>query len=155
VHEEELENWQMPDWWFREKRPENDDKYFENMIRVIFQAGLNWRVIDGKWPETKKAFMNFDIDKVACFTSSDVERLMLDAGIVRNRGKIKATIYNAKGFQAIKKQFGSFQAYLDSLDKSDNYANVVKDLISKFKWLGPSTANTFLYTVGEKINPWG
>ena len=66
----------MPEWWYREKRPPNDNAYFENMIRVIFQAGLNWRVIDNKWPAIKKAFANFDIDKAASFTNADVEHLM-------------------------------------------------------------------------------
>jgi DNA-3-methyladenine glycosylase I len=144
----------MPEWWYRGKCPPNDNAYFENMTRVIFQAGLNWHVIDGKWTEFKKAFANFNIDKVAAFTSADVERLVEDEGIVRNRAKIEATIYNAKGFQAIKKQFGSFQAYIESLDKSNNYANAIQDLIGKFKFLGPSSASTFLYTVGEKIKPW-
>jgi len=124
------------------------------MCRVIFQAGLNWRVIDNKWPTIKKAFANFDIDKVASFTNTNVELLMKDPGIVRNKGKIQATIQNAIRFQAIRKHFGSFQAYIDSLDKSNNYANAVKDLISKFKWLGPPSASLFLYTVGEKISPW-
>ncbi|MGD0644592.1 MAG: DNA-3-methyladenine glycosylase I [Candidatus Bathyarchaeia archaeon] len=151
MHEQ---NWQAPEWWYREKSPTNDNAYFENMGRVIFQAGLNWQVIDKKWPTIKKAFANFDINKVACFTDADVERLMKDAGIVRNKGKIQATIQNAIRFKAIEKLFGSFQAYLDSLDKSNNYANAVKDLISKFKWLGPSSASLFLYTVGEKISPW-
>ena len=148
------QHWQMPDWWYRGKCPPNDNAYFENMTRVIFQAGLNWHVIEGKWPTMKKAFANFNIDEVACFTGTDVERLMRDGGVVRNRGKIEATIYNAKGFLAIKKQFGSFKAYIDSLDKSNNYAKAIEDLIGKFKWLGPSSASTFLYTVGEKISPW-
>ena len=144
----------MPDWWYREKRPSTDEAYFENMCRVIFQAGLNWHVIDNKWPSIKKAFSNFKIGKVACFTEADVERLMKDPGIIRNKGKIKAIIQNAQNFKAIEKQYGSFQKYLDSLDKSNNYENVVKDLVNKFKWLGPSSASTFLYTVGEKISVW-
>ena len=78
---------------------------------------------------------------------------MKDAGIVRNKGKIKAIIQNAQNFKAIEKQNGSFQKYLDSLDKSDNYANVIRDLVNKFKWLGPPSASLFLYTVGEKIIP--
>jgi DNA-3-methyladenine glycosylase I len=144
----------MPDWWCRDKKPSNDKIYFENMCRVIFQAGLNWHVIDNKWPTTKKAFANFNIREVANFTNTDVERLMRDPGIVRNRGKIKAIIQNAQNFTAIEKQYGSFQKYLDSLDKSDNYANTIKDLVNKFKWLGPPSAGLFLYTVGEQIDPW-
>jgi len=144
----------MPEWWCRGQRPANDERYFENMCRVIFQEGLNWHVIDNKWPTTKNAFANFDIDTVACFTSADVERLLKDTGIVRNRSKIEAIIYDAQGFKTIKEHFGSFQAYLDSLDKSNNYEAVVKDLTSKFKHLGPSSASLFLYTVGEKIKAW-
>jgi DNA-3-methyladenine glycosylase I len=147
-------HWQMPEWWLRDKRPSNDNVYFENMCRVIFQAGLNWQVIDNKWPTIKKAFANFNIDKVACFTNQDVQRLLNDEGIVRNKGKIQAIIQNAQNFKAIEKQYGSFQKYLDSLDKSNNYDNIVKDLVNKFKWLGPPSASTFLYTVGEKISVW-
>ncbi len=148
------EHWQMPEWWCRDKRPSNDAVYFENMCRVIFQAGLNWHVIDNKWPTTKKAFANFEISEIANFTNSDVERLMRDPGIVRNKGKIKAIIQNAQNFVAIEKQYGSFQKYIDSLDKSNNYENAIKDLVNKFKWLGPPSASLFLYTVGEKIDPW-
>jgi len=147
------QNWKMPEWWYREKRPPNDDAYFENMCRVIFQSGLNWRVIEDKWPTTKNAFANFEVSKVAHFSDAEVENLMKDAGIVRNKGKIKAIIQNAQNFKIIEKQYGSFQKYLDSLDKSDNYANVIKDLVNKFKWLGLPSASLFLYTVGEKINP--
>jgi DNA-3-methyladenine glycosylase I len=151
---QEHETWQMPEWWSREKRPSIDSVYFENMCRVIFQAGLNWHVTDNKWPTTKKAFANFKIGDVANFTNTDVERLIRDPGIIRNKVKIKAIIQNAQNFIAIEKQYGSFQKYLDSLDKSNNYENAVKDLVNKFKWLGPPSANLFLYTVGEKINPW-
>jgi DNA-3-methyladenine glycosylase I len=148
----EEQNWQPPEWWCTKgKRPTSDDAYFENMCRIIFQAGLNWSVIDKKWPTTMKAFENFSIDKVSSFTNSDVIRLMKDEGIVRNLGKIKAIIQNAILFQQIKKECGSFQKYLDSLDKSKNYADVVKELSSRFKWLGPPSASLFLYTVGEGI----
>lgn len=151
---QEHKTWQMPDWWCRNERPANDKVYFENMCRVIFQAGLNWQVIDNKWATTKNAFVNFDIKEIACFTDSDVQQLLKDPGIVRNKGKIKAIIQNAQNFIAIEKRYGSFQKYLDSLDKSNNYALVIKDLVNTFKWLGPPSASLFLSTVGEKIDPW-
>jgi DNA-3-methyladenine glycosylase I len=116
---------------------------------------LNWSIIDKKWPTTKKAFADFSIDKVACFDDVDLERLMKDKGIVRNRGKLQAIILNANQFKEIQKKYGSFQNYLDSLDKTNNYAGVVKELSRKFKWLGPPSASLFLYTVGESINPEG
>ena len=150
----EEQHWQMPVWWYRKKRPSTNEEYFENMSRVIFQAGLNWHVIDNKWPSIKKAFSDFNVGKVACFNNVDVERMMRDPEVIRNKGKIKGIIQNAQNFIAIEKQYGSFQKYLDSLDNSNNYENVVKDLVNKFKWLGPSTASTFLYTVGEKIKVW-
>ena len=145
------EHWSPPNWFYVNKRPSSDDAYFENMCRVIFQAGLNWNVVDKKWPTTKQAFDEFSIKKVSSFTDSDVARLMKNKGIIRNKGKISAIIQNAKEFERIKKDHCSFQAYLDHLDKSRNYSLVVRELTTKFKWLGPSSASIFLYTAGEKI----
>ncbi len=145
------EEWHPPAWMYRDKRPPNDDAYFENMTRVIFVAGLNWKMIDKKWPNFKKAFKNFSIDKVARFSDDDEEQLKNNPGIVRNRAKIAAVIYNAGQFQNIQKEFGSFQRFIDSLDKSNNYALVVKELGKRFSRLGPSSARIFLYSVGEKI----
>lgn len=143
--------WRPPAWIYRDKRPTSDDAYFQNMTRVIFLAGLSWKMIDEKWPNFKKAFNNFSIAEVAKFDENDVKRLMSDAGIVRNRAKIIATINNANQFQNIKKEHGSFQSYLDSLDKSNNYASVIKELGKKFSRLGPSSARIFLFSVGENI----
>ncbi len=150
------QNWKPPDWWCPTgKRPVSDDVYFEHMCRIIFEAGLNWSVIDKKWVTTKKAFANFIIDKVARFDDVDLERLLKDEGIVRNRGKLQAIILNAREFKEIQKQYGSFRKYLDGLDKSENYAKVAKEMSGKFKWLGPSSAMMFLYTVGEDVkHPW-
>jgi 3-methyladenine DNA glycosylase Tag len=135
---------------YRKSRP--DDKgYFENMTRVIFQGGLNWRIIDKKWPNFQEAFNNFSINEVAEFDDSEVERLMKDSGIVRNRAKITATIKNANQFQTIIRTSGSFQRYLDNLDKSNNYEHIVKELAEKFSRLGPASTRIFLYSVGENI----
>lgn len=144
-------SWSPPKWMYRDRRPPSDDVHFENMTRVIFLAGLSWKMIDKKWPNFKKAFKNFSIDEVAKFDENDVKRLMSDAGIVRNRAKIIATINNAKQLQNIKKEYSSFQCYLDSLDKSNNYTLVIKLLGKKFNRIGPSSARIFLYSVGENI----
>jgi 3-methyladenine DNA glycosylase Tag len=150
----EQQHWKMPDWWLRDTRPANDDVYFENMCRVIFQAGLNWHVIDNKWTSMREAFADFKINQVACYTSTDAQNLLKNPKIIRNKGKIQAVIFNAIGFKIIQEHFGSFQKYLDSMDKSDNYVKVVKNLTDKFKWLGLPSAALFLYTVGEKIEVW-
>jgi len=146
------EEWRPPEWMYRKgKRPSNDNAYFENMTHVIFQAGLGWKMIAEKWPNFKKAFANFSIEKVAKFSDKDVERLMADKGIVRNRQKILATIHNAVQFQEIKKTYGAFQSFLDKLDKSNNYASVIKELSKRFERLGPSSARIFLFSVGEDV----
>jgi DNA-3-methyladenine glycosylase I len=140
-----------PSWIYRDRRPTSDEAYFENMTRVIFLAGLSWKMIDEKWANFKKAFKNFSITDVAKFDEEDMKRLTSDTGIVRNRAKIIAAINNAKQLQNIKREHGSFQSYLDRLDKSNNYASVIKELGKKFSRLGPSSARIFLYSVGEKI----
>jgi len=74
---------------------------------------------------------------------------MANKGIVRNKRKILATIHNAEQFQTIEKEFGSFQAYVDTLDKSNNYALVIKELSKKFKHLG-HPQHAFSCTVSER-----
>jgi len=145
------EKWTPPKWMHREKRPSSDDVYFENMTRVVFLAGLSWRMIDEKWPNFRKAFHNFSITEVAKFDETDIKRLVDNASIVRNKAKIIATMHNAKQLHSIRKECGSFQSYLDSLDKSNNYASVIKELGKKFSRLGPSSARIFLYSVGERV----
>ncbi len=141
-----------PGWFYRTgTHPPADEAYFENMTRVIFQAGLSWKLIERKWPNFKKAFENFAIERISRFDEENVKRLVADKGIVRNRKKILATIHNAKQFQTIREEFGSFQAYIETLDKSNNYASVIKELCKKFKHFGPSSARIFLYSVGEDV----
>ena len=141
----------LPDWVFKDKRPTTDQQYFENMTRCVFQGGLSWEMLAKKWSNFKAAFDNFDIDKVAAYGLEDQERLVNDAGIIRNKQKIMSTIFNAEEFQRVKAESGSFQKWLDSLDKSNNYSYVVKRLSSRFKRVGPGSASIFLWSVGEDL----
>jgi len=93
---------------------EDDQKMFEFLVLESAQAGLSWITILRKRENYRKAFAKFDAKKVAKFDAADVERLMNDPGIVRNRLKINAAISNARCFLAIQKEFGSFCAYLRS-----------------------------------------
>lgn len=131
-------------------RPGSDSGYFEQMSRTIFSAGLNWRVVDGKWPNFRRAFSNFSPEKVARYDDAKVQELLEDKGIVRNRGKILATINNAKEFVAIRKQQGSFDAYLGELRRLPEEQRC-RILAQEFAHLGPSTAVTFLRAVGEEM----
>jgi DNA-3-methyladenine glycosylase I len=141
----------MPGWVYKGRRPATDREYFENMTRCIFQGGLNWQMIANKWPNFREAFNGFDIDKVAAYGPDDVARLRGDEGIIRNRQKIEATIRNAEEFKRIAAEDGSFQKWLDGMDKGSNYDYVVKRLKSRFKRVGTGTAHIFLWSVGEPI----
>jgi DNA-3-methyladenine glycosylase I len=144
-------DWTPPNWMFRGEKPPNDKAYFENLIRCIFQAGLNWRVISNKWPFFIKAFDNFDLDIIAGYDEKKVNELLENKKIIRNKRKILATIENAKEFKRIIKDSGSFQNWLEEQDTTNNYSSVKKQLSKKLKHVGDTTAHIFLYTVGEDI----
>jgi DNA-3-methyladenine glycosylase I len=91
----------------------SDKKQFEFLILESAQAGLSWITILKRRAGYKKAFAGFDVRKVAAFGQKDVERLMKDKGIIRNRLKILAAISNAKLFIEIQKEFGSFKNYIE------------------------------------------
>lgn len=92
----------------------DDDKLFEFLLLEGAQAGLSWITILRRRENYRKAFAGFDAKKVAVFTEQDVERLMQDEGIIRNRAKIQSAVTNAQLFLAIQKEFGSFNKYLYS-----------------------------------------
>jgi DNA-3-methyladenine glycosylase I len=93
--------------------PVHDDQvFFEFLTLEGAQAGLSWTTILKKRENYRKAFVRFDVKKVAKFEKKRVARLMKDEGIVRNRLKIESTITNAKAFLAVQKEFGSFDKYI-------------------------------------------
>ena len=138
-----------PSW--NAKPPKNDNEYFERMTRTVFTAGLNWKVIENKWPNFQKAFAGFEIPKVAKFTDKDTKRLMADQGIVRNEKKIEATIHNAGEFLKLEKEHGTFQKYLDKFGKDEE--GLIDAVQERFQHVGPSTARTFLWSSGCKLTP--
>jgi len=94
------------------KEVTDDPKMFEFLVLESAQAGLSWITILKRRDAYRNAFADFNAEKVAVMTESDVERLMLDSGIIRNRKKIEATISNARHFLEIQKEFGSFCGYM-------------------------------------------
>ena len=96
--------------WGREVT--HDHKMFEFLVLESAQAGLSWITILKRREAYKKAFADYDAEKVARMTEQDVERLLQNSGIIRNRNKIKATITNAQHFLELQKEFGSFCNYL-------------------------------------------
>ncbi len=93
--------------------PVHDDrKLFEALVLDGFQAGVSWSIVLNKRENFRKAFQNFDPRRVAKYTDKDVERLLADAGIIRNRLKIMAAINNARHFLEVQDEFGSFDKYI-------------------------------------------
>jgi DNA-3-methyladenine glycosylase I len=90
----------------------NDKKLFEFLLLEGFQAGLSWRTILYKRQNFRKAFDNFDFNKVAKYDKRKINSLMKDTGIIRNQLKINSAVSNAKAFIAVRKEFGTFDKYI-------------------------------------------
>lgn len=130
--------------------PQGLSDYLAVMSRAVFEPGLNWSVVEAKWPGIVAAFDGFDPVRVASYAPPDIERLMADPHIIRNRRKIEAVIHNA-GEMLDLEAAGGFRAYLRS---KGSYEELVADMRSRFKFLGESGAYHFLYSVGEPVPTW-
>lgn len=119
---------------------DDDDLLFARLVLEINQAGLSWETILKKKDNFFKAFDEFNIDKVARYSDKKKEKLMQDAGIIRNRLKIEAAIHNAKCIKSIQKENGSFKKWLD-----DHHPKTKEEWVKLFKI-------TFRFTGGEIVN---
>jgi DNA-3-methyladenine glycosylase I len=106
----------------------DDDKLFEFLVLETFQAGLSWYTILKKRENFKVAFDNFDYKKIANYSEEKVQELLLDAGIIRNRLKVRGTILNAIAFMEVQKEFGSFSNYIWSFTGGKPIENNRKSL---------------------------
>jgi DNA-3-methyladenine glycosylase I len=127
--------------------PLHDDRLlFEFLILEGMQAGLSWETVLRKRDAFRRGFVRFDPVKVARFTSKDVARLMSDESIIRNRAKIEAAIGNAKAFLVLRKELGSFDAYVWKFHDKDVLS---KDLRKRgFRFVGPTIVESFMQAVG-------
>jgi len=126
---------------------QDDDQLFARLVLEINQAGLSWTTILNKKENFFKAFDNFDIGKVARYGQKQKDRLLQDAGIIRNRLKIDATIENARIIQGIQKEYGSFKQWLDKhhpLTKEE----WVKLFKKTFRFTGGEIVGEFLMSIG-------
>lgn len=125
----------------------NDDELFCRLILEINQAGLSWTTILKKQDNFRKAYHEFNIKKVASYKDKDFNRLMADAGIIRNRLKIRAAIDNAKTILNIQKEFGSFRNWLDFHHPMtrDEWTRLFK---KTFRFTGGEIVNEFLVSTG-------
>ncbi len=126
---------------------DDDNELFCRLVLEINQAGLSWTTILNKQENFRKAYHNLDIKKVAAYKEMDFERLMNDAGIIRNRLKINAAIENAKTILAVQQEYGSFKKWLahhHPLTKEE-WTKLFK---KTFKFTGGEIVNEFIMSTG-------
>ena len=147
--------------------PAHDDRHlFEMLVLEGAQAGLSWLTILKKREQYRRAFDNFDIGKVAAYSGDDVQRLLADAGIVRNRLKITSAIKNARGVLEIQREYGSFDAFIwrfaGNLPRQNEWKSLAEipprteqsDLMSRtlkkrgFNFVGSTICYAFMQAVG-------
>lgn len=115
----------------------DDQRLYEMLILESFQAGLSWSCILNKRENFRKAFDNFDIDKIINYDEIKIQELQNNTGIIRNKLKIKATINNSKIFKEIQKEYGSFDKYIWSFTNNqtiyefDKVSSELSDIISR------------------------
>ncbi|TMK27673.1 MAG: DNA-3-methyladenine glycosylase I [Actinobacteria bacterium] len=144
----------------------HDRRLFELLILEGAQAGLSWSTILKKRPAYRKAFDRFDPARIARYTAARVRRLMNDAGIVRNRAKIEATIANARAFLAVRREHRTFERYVWQLvggrpvhnawrrlgqgpTETDASRAMSRDLVRRgFRFVGPTICYAFMQATG-------
>lgn len=126
---------------------ENDNELFERLILEINQAGLSWDTILKKQENFRKAYSNFEITKVAGYEAKEIERLLNDTGIIRNKLKINAAIHNANVILQLQKDFESFKNWLDQNNKLTK-EEWVKLFKKTFKFTGGEIVGEFLMSTG-------
>ncbi len=144
----------------------DDRKLFEFMVLDAFQAGLSWSIVLRKRENFRKAFDNFDFEKIARYSEKKIAKLSNDAGIIRNKLKISATVTNAQAFIEVRREFGSFDKYIWSFTggktiknkwkamselpaKSEESDAMSKDLKKRgFKFVGSTICYAFMQAAG-------
>jgi DNA-3-methyladenine glycosylase I len=144
----------------------DDQKLFEFLVLDAFQAGLSWKTILHKRENFRRAFDNFEAEKIAVYSEDKIQELILDASIIRNRGKIRSTVKNAQLFLDIQQEFGSFSAYIWQFTNHKTIVNhfsqnseipvktpesdaMSKDLMKRgFKFVGSTICYAFMQAAG-------
>ena len=138
----------------------NEQYLFEMLILESFQAGLSWECVLNKREDFRKAYDNFNLDKICNYSDDKIDELINNKNIIRNKLKIKASVSNAKIFKNIREEYGSFRNYLKTftneeilyeIDKTTNELsdNISKDLKKRgMKFVGSVIIYSYLQAVG-------
>lgn len=150
----------------------DDGKLFEFLVLDTFQAGLSWKIVLHKRENFRRAFDNFDVQKIALYTEDKIQALMLDASIVRNQLKIRATVRNAQEFLRVRAEYGTFDNYIWQFTDHKTIVNhptsnaeipaksiesdaMSKDLLKRgFKFVGTTICYAFMQAAGMVNDHW-
>jgi len=132
----------------KQVRPKNLAGYLEVLARAMFQAGISWRVVEAKWDGIKAALHGFDPQWLAGLEPSQIDELMADPRLIRNRAKLEGLVDNAQAMLELEAEHGGFRRYLRSHDGFDGQ---VADLKRQFRFVGDTGAYYFLHVVGEPV----
>ena len=144
IKEEKIPGQQEPE----RINPQTIRNYLEVMSKAVFKAGISWRVVESKWPGTREAFGNFDVNAVADLSPRDIDGLVQDTRVIRNRRKLEAVVSNANRMLELEGKPGSFRNCLLS---HGSFVATVADLRKVFKFLGDIGTYFFLFAVGEEV----
>jgi DNA-3-methyladenine glycosylase I len=125
----------------------DDRELFGRLILEINQAGLSWDIILKREDQFRSAFDNYDLDRIAQYSASAIDQLMTNEGIIRNRKKIEAVVYNANQVLALIKEYGSFFTWIES-NQTINTEEWVKLFKKNFKFVGTEIVKEFLLSSG-------
>lgn len=133
-------------------KPLDEKGYFETLSKAVFNAGFSYQVVNTKWEGTKEVFEDFDPKIISEWTIDDISDALESPKIIRNGNKVKAIVSNAKIFLELVEKHKSFDNYLNSF-RDKPYEEKQQIIAKQFKWLGPTGAHFFLWSVGEDAPP--
>jgi hypothetical protein len=131
--------------------PQKLGDYLAILTRAVFQAGLSWALIESRWDDFRRAFHDFDPQRVAALSDAEISWLAEESAIPRSRKKIAATVENAKTLLALDREYSGFANYLRSFD---GYDALRADIRRRFKYVGDLSVYYFLFRVGEPVPPY-
>ncbi|MHA2008304.1 MAG: DNA-3-methyladenine glycosylase I [Promethearchaeota archaeon] len=134
------------------EKPTEEKGYFEILSKAVFNAGFSYQVVRNKWEGIKEVFQEFEPEILSKWTNDEISTVLGSPKIIRNSRKVTAIVSNAKVFLELVEKHGSFENYLKSF-RDKCYEDRQKVLSKQFKWLGPTGAHFFLWSIGEDAPP--
>lgn len=131
-------------------KPQDDNEYFEHMLKGVFISGFSRKVVMSKWGGFREIFEQFDFRKVATWKEPEIMQAASSTKIVRNQNKIESAVYNAQQIIKVVEEYGSMATYIAELTEL-GHDKRVKALAKRFKWLGTTGSNIFLIYSGEIV----